>query len=215
MIDTFLFDFDGTVADTIPGIMITLEKTAVAMGIPYDLNYAKSLVGTPLVVMGVDLCGKERAAEFVDTYRKEYFTWGADKIRYYDGMEDLLKSLTNNGYTCAVVTSKRRDSLENNLNFLNGHKYFDLLVTKESTDFFKPHPAPAEYAITGLNADPKQAVMIGDTHYDIECGRGAGLKTIGVTWGIEPKEKIQNAHPDYIADTPQELLEICLKLARA
>ncbi|MBR2223882.1 MAG: HAD hydrolase-like protein, partial [Christensenellaceae bacterium] len=97
--------------------------------------------------------------------------------------------------------------------FLDGHKYFDLLVSKESTDFFKPHPAPAEYALTGLNAEPSQAVMIGDTHYDLECGRGAGVKTIGVTWGVEPREAIEKVHPDHIADTPEELLKICLKLA--
>ena len=64
-----------------------------------------------------------------------------------------------------------------------------------------------------MNAEPKQAVMIGDTHYDLECGRGAGARTIGVTWGVEPREEIEKCNPDYIADTPEELLKICLTLA--
>lgn len=213
MIHNFLFDFDGTVVNSVPGIMTTLEKTREAMAVDYDLAYAKSLIGTPLVSMGVELCGEKRAAEFVDTYRSEYFKWGADKILYFDGMEALLQKLKERGLHCAVVTSKRRDSLDCNLDFLHGHEYFDVLVSKESTDFFKPHPAPAEYALTALNAEPKDAVMIGDTHYDLECGRGAGTKTIGVTWGVEPKEAILQAAPDHIAETPEELLKICLALA--
>lgn len=213
MIHTFLFDFDGTVVNSVPGIMTTLAKTKEVMKVDYDLAYAKSLIGTPLVSMGVQLCGEKRAAEFVETYRHEYFKWGADKIFYFDGMEVLLQTLNKKGFTCAVVTSKRRDSLDCNLDFLDGHKYFDILVSKESTDFFKPHPAPAEYALTALNAAPKEAVMIGDTHYDLECGRGAGTKTIGVTWGVEPKDAIIQANPDFIAETPKDLLEICLSLA--
>ena len=213
MIDTFLFDFDGTVADSIPGIMATLKKTREVMDVPYDLDYAKSLIGTPLVKMGVNLCGEDRAAEFVDTYRMSYLDWGAEMIRYFDGMEDLLKDLNKAGLTCAVVTSKRRDSLDKNLDFLNGHDLFDLLVTKESTDFFKPHPAPVEYALTGLNAEAKQAVMIGDTHYDIECAKGAGVRTVGVTWGAEPEEELKKSRPDDIAATPDELRAICFRLA--
>lgn len=213
MIDTFLFDFDGTVADSIPGIMATLKKTREVMGVPFDLDYAKSLIGTPLVKMGVNLCGEDRAAEFVDTYRMSYLDWGAEMIRYFDGMEDLLKDLNKAGLTCAVVTSKRRDSLDKNLDFLNGHDLFDLLVTKESTDFFKPHPAPVEYALTGLNAEAKQAVMIGDTHYDIECAKGAGVRTVGVTWGAEPEEELKKSRPDDIAATPDELRAICFRLA--
>lgn len=213
MIDTFLFDFDGTVADSIPGIMATLKKTREVMGVAYDLDYAKSLIGTPLVKMGVNLCGEDRAAEFVDTYRMSYLDWGAEMIRYFDGMEDLLKDLNKAGLTCAVVTSKRRDSLDKNLDFLKGHDLFDLLVTKESTDFFKPHPAPVEYALTGLNAEAKRAVMIGDTHYDIECGRGADVRTIGVTWGAEPEQELLKSRPEEIARTPEELRAICFRLA--
>ena len=213
MIDTFLFDFDGTVADSIPGIMATLKKTREVMGVPYDLDYAKSLIGTPLVKMGVNLCGEDRAAEFVDTYRMSYLDWGAEMIRYFDGMEDLLKDLNKAGLTCAVVTSKRRDSLDKNLDFLKGHDLFDLLVTKESTDFFKPHPAPVEYALTGLNAEAKQSVMVGDTHYDIECAQGAGVRTIGVTWGAEPEQELMKSRPDDIARTPEELRAICFRLA--
>lgn len=211
-IDTFLFDFDGTVANTIPGIMATLEKTRTAMACDFTLDYAKSLIGIPLVMMGVELCGQNRAAEFVETYRKEYIEWGADLITFYDGMEDILKFLKDEGLTAAVVTSKRRDSLLLNLKHLKAADYFDLLVTKESTSFFKPHPAPVEYALTGLNASPQQSVMIGDTHYDLECGIGAGVTTIGVTWGVETRAQIELVKPDFITDTPKELDEIIQSL---
>jgi pyrophosphatase PpaX len=208
MIDTFLFDFDGTVADSIPGILVTLEKTRAAMGCDYSIDYAKSLIGTPLVMMGAKLCGNDRTSEFVETYRKEYKAWAADLIRYYDGIEEILQFLKDKKMTVAIVTSKRKDSLLLNLEHLNSDNYFDLLVTKESTDFFKPNPAPCEYALSGLNASPKQAVMVGDTHYDIECAKGAGVITIGVTWGAESAEELKHAKPTYIVNTTTELREL-------
>lgn len=214
MTDTFLFDFDGTVANTIPGILITLEKTKAAMASDFSLDHAKSLIGTPLVNMGVELCGPDLASQFVETYRMEYHRWGEDLIHFYDGMEAVLKTLKDQGMTLAVVTSKRRDSLLTNLASLNAADYFDLLVTKESTDFFKPHPAPVEYALTGLNARPGQAVMIGDTHYDLESAQGAGVPTIGITWGVETREQIALAKPTFIANTADDLLNITEQLIR-
>ena len=207
MIDTFLFDFDGTVVNSVPGIMATLEKTKVAMDIDFDLDYAKSLIGTPLVSMGVELCGNARAAEFVEVYRREYFKYGADKIYYFEGMKELLETLTSKGLTCAVVTSKRRDSLDANLEFLDGHKYFDLLVSKESTDFFKPHPAPAEYALTGLNVEPKQAVMIGDTLFDKEAADNCGMAFVGCRYGYD-KENMAKVCKDNLAQTGYDLYQL-------
>ena len=212
MINTFLFDFDGTVADTIPGILITLKKTRKAMAVSYDLDTAKSLIGIPLVSMGAALCGEKRASEFVETYRKEYNYWGADKISFFPGMEKLLRDLNNAGMSCAVVTSKRRDSLLNNIEKLKAHDYFDLLVTKESVSHFKPHPEAVEYALTGLNCEAKHAVMIGDTRYDIGCGQGAKVRTIAVTWGTEPKESLLKCRPDDIVDSAEQLYDLCFSL---
>lgn len=213
MIKNFLFDFDGTVANTIPGILITLDKTRYAMNCFYDVDYAKTLIGLPLVTMGEKLCGADRATEFLDTYRSEYIKWGADKISFFPGVEELLKQLKDAGLSCAVVTSKRRDSLLGNLDFLQAHDYFDVLITKESVDFFKPHPAAAEKALTDLNAEPAESVLIGDTHYDILCGKGAFLKTVAVTWGTEPEAELIQSKPDYLIHTGSELKDLCMKLA--
>ena len=55
--------------------------------------------------------------------------------------------------------------------------------------------------------------MVGDTHYDIECAQGAGVRTIGVTWGAEPEQELMKSRPDDIARTPEELRAICFRLA--
>ena len=210
MINTFLFDFDGTVVNSVPGIMIAMEKTKEAMNVDFDLELVRSLIGTPLVSMGVTLCGEKRASEFVDTYCREYFKWAADKITYFDGMKELLETLNSKGFSCAIVTSKRRDSLEYNLDFLDGHKYFDVLVPKEATNFFKPHPAPAEYALTALNAEPSQAVMIGDRENDITAAGEIGIDSIGVLYGYGNQEELVEAGATYLAESVSDLRNLIL-----
>lgn len=214
MIHNYLFDFDGTVGNTIEGITITLEKTKEVMGYSYDITEAVSLVGTPLIVMGEKLCGSDKAEEFMLSYRREYTTWGADKISFFDGIQELLIYLKKQNLHCGIVTSKMKDSLINNLNQLNAHDYFDILVTKESTKIFKPNADPVEFALKKLHAEKNDAVMIGDTHFDILAGKAAGVKTIGVTWGFEPKNILEKTAPDYIAETGAELMEICKKLSK-
>ena len=213
MIHNFFFDFDGTVGNTIEGITITLKKTKEVMGYTYDMAEAISLVGTPLIAMGEKLCGPDKAEEFTTSYRREYITWGADKISFFDGIQDLLVMLNEKNLHCAIVTSKMKDSLLNNLTQLNAHRYFDVLVTKESTKIFKPNPDPVEFALKSLHAEKNDAVMIGDTRFYILAVKAAGVKTIGVTWGFDPKHVIEEVKPDYIAETGTELIKICEGLA--
>ena len=214
MINTFLFDFDGTVANTIPGILATLEKTRETMNADFTLEAAKGVIGTPLEEMGRVLCGEDRALEFVEMYHREYLRWGKDKISFYPGMEPLLKELTSVGVRRGVVTSKRADSLTLNLKTLKAAAYFDCLVTKESTDRFKPDGAPVLRAMELLSSEPERTVMIGDTRYDIESGRNAAALTIGVTWGIESKEQILKSSPDYVVSSGEDLAELCRRLMR-
>ena len=190
---------------------MTLELTAKAMDCPYDIDYACSLVGTPLIKMGEDLCGEQRAEEFLNTYVDLNYRYAAEMISLYDGMGTVLEDIKQHDIPMGIVTAKRLVALKRNLDYLELNPYFSVLCTKESTAKFKPEPDPVLFAVKELNIEPRDAVMIGDTHYDLLSGKRAGAVTIGVTWGIDSREALKElSNPDYIVDTPMELLA-CIK----
>ncbi|MEG1822747.1 MAG: HAD-IA family hydrolase [Clostridiales bacterium] len=213
-ITTVFFDFDGTLANTIPGIMATMAVVKEKMNADFSLAEAEALIGKPLVNMGEILVGAKKSAEFLNIYLESFPEHGGKMIKFFNGIEEMLKNLKAQNIETAVITSKRGRSLNNNLTVLNAHDYFDLLVTSDSTIFHKPHPAPVEFALDRMGKDAKECVMVGDTEYDILAGKGAYVKTIGVTWGIEKDMKNANYCPDYIANSPQELYKIIISLTK-
>ena len=92
---TILFDFDGTLANTIPGILATLEATKQQMKVDFSLSLAQSLIGKPLVNMAPSLVGEERVGEFVNTYLEQFPAIGGEMVEFFPGVEPLIKALRN------------------------------------------------------------------------------------------------------------------------
>lgn len=200
-----LFDFDGTLANTIPGIMATMEGMVNNTSLDFSLAKAKALIGRPLVEMGVELVGQDKSSDFLNAYFEQYQHLGAKMIEFFPGVRELVMDIRSHGILTAVVTSKRSKSLNYNLEVLKAGELFDLLVSNDRTELHKPHPAPVEYALEHLGVEAKESLMVGDTQYDILSGRGAGVDTIGVTWGVESEEQISKSHPTSIVHSVPEL----------
>lgn len=212
---TILFDFDGTLANTIPGILATLEATKQQMKVDFSLSLAQSLIGKPLVNMAPLLVGEERVGEFVNTYLEQFPAIGGEMVEFFPGVEPLIKALRTKGIIVGIVTSKRRDSLLQNLQKLKAEALFDFIVTNEDTEFHKPHPAPVEKALDLAGAEPKDAVMVGDSPYDILAGNGAGCTTIAVTWGADSEETVKAAHPDHLVNKIDELESLLFRIMKS
>lgn len=205
LLSAVLFDFDGTLANTIPGIMATMEGMVNNTPLDFSLDKAKALIGRPLVEMGVELVGPDKSSDFLNAYFEQYQLYGANMIEFFPGARELVEDIRSQGILTAVVTSKRDRSLNYNLEVLKAGDLFDLLVSNDRTEFHKPHPAPVEYALEHLGVEPKESLMVGDTQYDILAGQGAGVDTIGVTWGVESEEQIAKSHPTRIVQSVPEL----------
>lgn len=212
-LNTILFDFDGTLADTIPGIMATMAAITQNDGLEFSLTKARNLIGQPLAAMGNELVGPERSAEFVNCYFQEFPHHGAKMVRFFPGVESLIEELRGQGFTLGVVTSKRGSSLSHNLKVLRAENLFDLLVTNDKTLRHKPHPEPVEYAMNYLGKFPHECLMVGDTQYDLLAAEGAGVASVGVTWGVETAAQLKESRPTYIADSLAELRRIIYSLA--
>lgn len=205
MIKGILFDFDGTLADTIPGIIKTCEATRDKIGIPFSMEKARAIIGKPLIDMGRELVGEEKANLFFITYLSLFPEIGGKLVRFFPDIIPLVEELRKKDLFCAIVSSKREENILANLKNAGGEGLFDLIVANESTVFHKPHPAPVEFALEKLGLETGEAIMVGDTDFDIQSGKGAGVKTIGVTWGVCSEEQLKPCCPDAIVSTTAAL----------
>jgi pyrophosphatase PpaX len=87
-------------------------------------------------------------------------------------------------------------------------RYLDHLVTLEDVEKPKPHAEPVLRGLQKFGANSGQAVYVGDSYFDIESGRNAGVLTVGVTWGMATRDELEDARPDFLVNTWSEMVEV-------
>ena len=107
----------------------------------------------------------------------------------------------------AAVTSRSKKTSHQTLKDSGIFDFFETVISVEDTENLKPHPEPLLKALADMGELPQRAVMIGDSHLDIEAGKAAGTKTIRVTYGFH-KEKLNDPEPDYLIYDIKDLLDL-------
>jgi len=211
MIDTFLFDLDGTLADSVPLILACSKLTHQELNIPWDEVRMKNLIGVPLLETGEILAGKGNGKTFFDAYQRHYTVMHDTMCKSFPGIETMLQDLYNQGASLAVVTSRRRWGTERSLEYMNFAQYFKTSVCAEDCKTHKPDPEPAFLALSAMGKAPKNAVFIGDTFYDVRCAQNAGCFSAAVTWGAGERDQLVTEAPDFLADNVHALHQWLLK----
>lgn len=206
-IRALIFDLDGTLLDTIPLIRLSFEKVFSELAIPWDCGEVLKTIGLPLQEVARRYA-PERVGEFLQIYSEYQQSRYQELTRLFPGTRETLESLVASGYRIGVVTSKRRAPATAGLALTGIDRYIDVSVTVEDVARPKPDPESVIRALELLNTRPEQAIYVGDSWYDIEAGRRAGVKTIGVTWGMATREELFTASPDLIIDSWEELHKI-------
>jgi pyrophosphatase PpaX len=183
----YLFDADGTLIDTTELIYrcfvhtckefgdIDISRDAVVRNIGLTLRRQMEVYFGPLT----DDQFAVRAAEHMRFQLSIYPAF----LRLFPTVLDGLELLRRRGKRCAIVTSRRRETLDLYLRKTGIIEYFEVIVTPENTPKHKPDPEPVLEALRLLSAVNKdEAVFVGDSTYDIECGTRAGIDTAFVTW---------------------------------
>ncbi|SHK52073.1 pyrophosphatase PpaX [Clostridium cavendishii DSM 21758] len=208
MIKAVLFDLDGTLIDTNELIFNSFDY---ALRTVLNLNPSKDeitqLFGKPLRGSLAQF-NEEKADELVTTYRRYNEERHDTMCKPFEGVKELLDGLKDRGIKLGIVTSKRKVLAERGLVLGGLLEYFDVFFTPESTKNHKPHGEPAEKACESLNVKPEEAIMVGDSNFDLLCGKNAGTKTCGVTYTALPISVLEEVKPDYFIDKAIELLEI-------
>lgn len=210
-IDTVLFDFDGTLMDTSEVIINSWQHTFMTIkGEERDASEIIPTMGEPLKVSMERFFPDIPVDESIRIYRSYHYNNFGDMISVFPGMHDLLEYLHENNYKTAIVTSRLLGTTMQGIEAYGLEKYIDLVITADDVTMHKPHPEPIEVALKKLNKIPEQAIMIGDTMYDILCARNAGVKSVLVGWALAVGEEARRGPdaPDFIINDPKEIIDI-------
>ncbi|HEV7641089.1 MAG TPA: HAD-IA family hydrolase [Gaiellaceae bacterium] len=202
-----LFDLDGTVIDSGAIILASMRHAAetVVGGEYEDADLMKGVGGPGLEAQMVAL-DPDRVDELVRVYR-EHNEALHDTLECCAGMDEVLATLKERGHRLGIVTAKRRATVDLAFARLPIEQLFETVVGGDETKLHKPHPEPLLLALQRLGASPEDAVYVGDSPFDMEAAKAAGLYAIGVSWGrIHSADKL--THADVVVDSAEELLEL-------
>lgn len=209
-----VFDCDGTLVDGQAAICDTMEQAFAAAGLPQPERHAvRRMVGLSLPYALRELApeaSEDQRACAVDAYKEGYRALrmaGALEEPLYPGMAELLARLAQAGWLLGVATGKSDRGL---LACLDTHGIGHYFVTLQTADRHpsKPHPAMLEAALAEAGVSPADAVMIGDTSFDMEMARAAGVRAVGVDWGYHEPHELVEAGACAVARTMEQLEEL-------
>jgi HAD superfamily hydrolase (TIGR01549 family) len=201
------FDLDGTLVRSAKTIYKTTINTLNQIGINHHLPEAEfnKMIGQHFHDIfrhfAVDVPDFEY---FIRIYKKNYFNF-MDDSDLYDSVYETLSSLKSKNIKISLLTTKAQDQAEKIISHFKLDKYFDLIMGRRDGIPHKPSPEPLFFICNELKIKPSETLMVGDTELDIQCGKAAGSKTCGVTFGYRETEVLKTYNPDYLISSLSEI----------
>lgn len=206
---TVVFDFDGTLADTIDLIVEGFQHaTTEVLGFAEDRATIVAGIGRILEDRMADIA-PERVPDLVAAYVPYLEAHLTSRVTAYPGIPELLRDLRAAGVRVGIATSRRRSQTEDALDALGLDHLIEAISGLEDTAAHKPSPEPVLRSLDLLGAVPGEAAYVGDAAVDIQAARAAGAAAVAVTWGAGPQAALAEG-PDHVATTTAELREILL-----
>lgn len=212
--DAVLFDFDGTFADTGEGMFESVQCAVKALGFePLDADTLHRFVGPPVFEsfkreLGVD---DEKADFAVTKYREAYAENGIFKFRVYDGIPDLLHVLKENGVKIGIASAKPQRFLVRIVAHLGIGDCIDYISAPADDKADPSKIRLINEAALALKAEKSKVLMVGDRHFDINGANGAGVDSVGVTFGYGSEDELRTAGATFIARTVAEVRDIIFR----
>ncbi|MBP7863721.1 HAD family hydrolase [bacterium] len=209
-----IFDFDGTLVDSAPGIIEIMKK----VGIEYNLNnniidHWSTLIGVPLDQQArLILPGEHPAmhAQLVDRYRVLYNLQNIELCPPFPGLLGMLKTLRERGIITTIASSKRKEIIQPILDHHDLNHYFDMVLGAGEVSQHKPSPEAVHHTLQKHRMQNHEAVVIGDSIFDLEMARNAGVDSIGVTTGVHKEHELREANPVSVVGSLDDVLKIVL-----
>lgn len=209
----FVFDFDGTIGDSVPLICTAAQLAYADLGVNLSRELIIGHIGLPLSEAGEKYIGPNRGAGFSAAYQRHYKQMDA-QIQPFAGAVEMLRDLHEAGVKVGVCTSKRERSARMGLEETGLLPYVQALTCFESTEQHKPAADPALDIAAKLGLDPADCIFIGDSRFDLLAGQAAGMQTCAVPWGAGTLAELLSCQPDYLVFSVGELHTLLLQLAK-
>lgn len=215
-IDLVVFDWDGTLIDSTGRIVDCLHRAAVDSGLPVlSASRYRSIIGLGLPEALAELypdADDGLRGVLRGHYAKHYIEADAEPCRPYDGAVALLEALRARGMRLAVATGKNRPGLERAFRGSGlGHHFVSSRTADETRS--KPHPRMLEELLAEQGVPPAGALMVGDTGFDLEMARRAGVAAVGVTHGAHGRDELLRHAPYALIDHLAEFAAVLDALA--
>jgi len=219
---TVAFDLDGTLVDTAPDLIGTLNVLLAQEGLPaLPLSEARPFIGRGakwMIERGFQAAGatleEARAPELFGRFIAHYLDHIADESRPFPGVENALEALKAGGARLAVCTNKRTDLSRALLDALDLTRWFDAVVGADATPACKPDPRHLTTAVAAAGGSMARAILVGDAGTDAGAARAAGAPLILVSFGYT-ETPARDLHPDLLIDHFDQLPEGCARLLDA
>lgn len=208
MIRCIIFDFDGTLMDTNEIIRLSLNELSLKYkGKPLSQRDLLTVWGQPLEKQMAGIGGGD-VNEMIEFYRDFYNRHRDGLTRIFNGVEDMLRSLSSEGVSMGIVSSKGTGGIRHGLEKFNLSKYFSVVLSKYDVQRHKPDPEGLVKAMALLGSSSSDTLYVGDSLHDLQAAKNAGLPFVLVAWSAADLESLKALHPNYVIETPAELLDI-------
>ncbi|MCH7354991.1 HAD-IA family hydrolase [Acinetobacter sp. NIPH 1958] len=204
-IELVIFDWDGTLFDSVGQIVASLQYAAQQFEQPLTDDAAKSIIGLGLPeVMQILFPQVPHLQQDILQCYADHYVANSKGDAWFNGVSELLADLKQQGLKLAVATGKSRKGLDRVLAQTNSHALFDITRAASETKS-KPDPLMLQEILAEMGVTADCAVMVGDTSYDLEMARNLNMPRIGVSYGVHSIETLQHYQPLTIAHNVQDL----------
>ncbi|MFT4256050.1 MAG: phosphoglycolate phosphatase [Pseudoxanthomonas sp.] len=207
-----LFDLDGTLLDSAPDMLATVNRMRAARGLapmvleeirPHVSHGARAMSAAAFPDVPAERV-PELVPEFLDIYQQEI----GRHSRPFDGVAEMLAALERDGAQWGIVTNKPEHLARQILSQLGWEIRSAVLIGGDTLPEKKPHPLPLQVAAQRIGATPGQCVYVGDDLRDIQAARAAGMRSIAVLWGYRlPDESPAAWGADALVEQPAQLTD--------